>query len=169
MPIRLSATAPPYLNGCGGPWWDVSRRALEDILSTYYKYILSAVTHKLTVSWTHADMDFFFVLVFGIYSQICPHISVTLCIWKHTASLRLAFLLYKLLVAMATNCRTLTHCMKVNYVIGHDWRRIPWYQYSVSIMRIIIIQEALMNRAILETLWTVNYCIYLVLTHMNTV
>jgi hypothetical protein len=50
MPVRLSATAPTSLNGYGGPWWDVSRRVLnlmEDILITYHKCALSAVTHKL--------------------------------------------------------------------------------------------------------------------------
>jgi hypothetical protein len=53
MPVRLSAATPASLNGCGSHWWDVSRRALnlmEDILSTYYKYTLSAVSHKLNVS-----------------------------------------------------------------------------------------------------------------------
>jgi hypothetical protein len=53
MPVRLSATAPPSVNGCDGPWWNVPRRALnlmEDILSTYYKSTLSDVTHKLNVS-----------------------------------------------------------------------------------------------------------------------
>jgi hypothetical protein len=29
MPIRLSATASASLNACGGPWWDVSRRAFS--------------------------------------------------------------------------------------------------------------------------------------------
>jgi hypothetical protein len=53
MPVRLSATTLASFNGCGGPWWDVSRGALnpmEDISTTYYKYTLSAVTHKLNVS-----------------------------------------------------------------------------------------------------------------------
>jgi hypothetical protein len=53
MSVRLSATAMTSLHGCGDPWWDVSRRAvslMEDILSTYYKYTLSAITHKLNVS-----------------------------------------------------------------------------------------------------------------------
>jgi hypothetical protein len=51
MPVRLSATAPPSLNGCGTPWLNVSRRAVEDILSTYYKCTLSAITQ--------VDVDFF--------------------------------------------------------------------------------------------------------------
>jgi hypothetical protein len=29
MPVRLSATALASSYGCGGPWWDVSRRALK--------------------------------------------------------------------------------------------------------------------------------------------
>jgi hypothetical protein len=29
MPVRLSATIPTSLKGRGGPWWDVSRRALN--------------------------------------------------------------------------------------------------------------------------------------------
>jgi hypothetical protein len=47
MPVRLSATAPPSLNGCDTPWRDVSRRELnlmEDILSTCYKGTLSTIT-----------------------------------------------------------------------------------------------------------------------------
>jgi hypothetical protein len=47
MSVRLSATPAASLNGCGGPLWDMSRRALnlmEDILSTYYKCTLSAIT-----------------------------------------------------------------------------------------------------------------------------
>jgi hypothetical protein len=46
-PVRLSATTPASLDGCGGPWWDISTRALnlmEDVLSAYYKCTLSAVT-----------------------------------------------------------------------------------------------------------------------------
>jgi hypothetical protein len=53
MPVRLSATTQVSLNGCGGPWWDVSRRALnlmEDNLSTSYKCTPSAITHKLNIS-----------------------------------------------------------------------------------------------------------------------
>jgi hypothetical protein len=43
----------PFFNGYSGPWWDVSRHVLnlmEDILSTYYKCNLSAITHKLNIS-----------------------------------------------------------------------------------------------------------------------
>jgi hypothetical protein len=40
------------LNGCVGPWWDMSRRALnfmEDILNTYCRHTFSAITHKWNV------------------------------------------------------------------------------------------------------------------------
>jgi hypothetical protein len=69
IPIRLSATAAERLNGCDGPW-DASRRALnlmENILSTCYKYTLSAIAHKLKVSG-HV-MDIFLVLVRGICAK----------------------------------------------------------------------------------------------------
>jgi hypothetical protein len=39
IPVRLQATTPASLNGCGGPWWKVLMRALnlmEDILSTFF-------------------------------------------------------------------------------------------------------------------------------------
>jgi hypothetical protein len=55
MPVRPSATTPASLNGCGGPRWDVSRGAInlmEDILNTYYKCTLSAITFRLNVSDT---------------------------------------------------------------------------------------------------------------------
>jgi hypothetical protein len=61
---RLSATAPPSLNGCGTPWLNVSRRALEDILSTYM-CTFSVVTHKLNVSWHALRWTFLLVLVCG--------------------------------------------------------------------------------------------------------
>jgi hypothetical protein len=57
---------PASLNGCGGPWWDVSRRALklmEDILSTYCRWTLSAITHKLNVSGHKLIWIFLLVLV----------------------------------------------------------------------------------------------------------
>jgi hypothetical protein len=50
---RLSATTPVSLNGCNDPWRDVSRPAfnnMEDILRIYYKFTLSAITHKLNAS-----------------------------------------------------------------------------------------------------------------------
>jgi hypothetical protein len=53
-PVRLFATNPASLHGCGGPWLDVSRRALnlvENISCTYHKCSLSAVSPKLNDSW----------------------------------------------------------------------------------------------------------------------
>jgi hypothetical protein len=84
MSVRLSATTSASLNGCDGPWWDVSRRALNlmgDILSTYYKCILSAITHKLNVSGHMLICTFFLVLVCGTRAKICPHLSVTPCVY----------------------------------------------------------------------------------------
>jgi hypothetical protein len=54
MPVRLSATAPPSLNGCGGPWWDASRACTHshgEHFELYNKRIPSDITHKLNVSW----------------------------------------------------------------------------------------------------------------------
>jgi hypothetical protein len=72
MPVRLSATAPASLHGCGGPWRNVSRRApnlVEDILSTYYKCTVSAITHILCFQ-TYVSMDLFsLLLVRGAYAQ----------------------------------------------------------------------------------------------------
>jgi hypothetical protein len=62
IPVRLWETSPASLNGCCGPWWDMARRArniMGDISSTYYKCIISAVTHKLNVFWTHVRTDIF--------------------------------------------------------------------------------------------------------------
>jgi hypothetical protein len=70
MPVRLSATAPESLHGCDGPWWDVSRRALnlvEDILSTYCKCTLSAITHKLNVSG-HMLLWIFFLQILRFWT-----------------------------------------------------------------------------------------------------
>jgi hypothetical protein len=64
--IRLSTSAPASLHGCGCPWRDVSMRAFgltEDILSTYYKYNISAITYKLNVSENMMVWKFFCVLV----------------------------------------------------------------------------------------------------------
>jgi hypothetical protein len=82
MPVRLSAIASASLGGCGGPWWDVSRRALnlmEDILNTYYKCTLSTVTHKLNVSGHMLIRTFFLVFVCETRARICPQLSVTPC------------------------------------------------------------------------------------------
>jgi hypothetical protein len=74
MPVKLSATCPGSLNGCGGPRWDVSMRALnpmEDILSTYYvnKCTLLAITHTLNVSGHMVKWTYFLVLVCGTRVQ----------------------------------------------------------------------------------------------------
>jgi hypothetical protein len=64
-PVRLFATISAFLDGCGGPWWDVSRPALnlmEDILNSFYKCTLSAVTQKLNVSWDVFYGYIFFIL-----------------------------------------------------------------------------------------------------------
>jgi hypothetical protein len=50
------------LNGCGGPWRDVSRRELnlvENILGIYYKCTLLAVTPKLKIFRTNVLLDIF--------------------------------------------------------------------------------------------------------------
>jgi hypothetical protein len=60
------------LNAYSGPRWDVSRRALnimEDILSTSYKWTLSAITHKLNVSGHMLIWTFF--SCFGMWNS-CP-------------------------------------------------------------------------------------------------
>jgi hypothetical protein len=70
--VSLSAVTPATLNGCGGLWWDVSKRVLnlmEDTLRTYYKCALSAVHHKLNVSRHKLIWTFFLVLVCGIRAQ----------------------------------------------------------------------------------------------------
>jgi hypothetical protein len=57
-------------------WWDLSKRALsllEDILSTYYKCTLSAITHKLNVSWRIDTNIFSF---FGVWNS-CPKFVCT--------------------------------------------------------------------------------------------
>jgi hypothetical protein len=69
MPASLSATTS---NGRGGPWWDVSRRALnlmEDIWSTYYKCSLSTKNQEIIFFRTHVDMDIF--SSFGTWNS-CP-------------------------------------------------------------------------------------------------
>jgi hypothetical protein len=73
MPVRPSATTTASWNGCGGPWLrvDMSRPTLnlmEESLSSYYKCIISAITHKLIVSG-HILIWTFFVLVCGTRTQ----------------------------------------------------------------------------------------------------
>jgi hypothetical protein len=73
MPVRPSATTSASLNGCGGPWWDVSGRALhlvEDILSTYCKCTFWGMTHKVKCFWTYVDMEMF--SCFGMWNS-CPN------------------------------------------------------------------------------------------------
>jgi hypothetical protein len=90
-PVRLSSTTPAALNGCDGPWWDVSRLAvnlMEDILGSYYNCTLSAITHKLNVSWHGDDMDIF--SCFGMWTRahsLSAPFTFTLynveqCCWK---------------------------------------------------------------------------------------
>lgn len=53
MPLELLATAPAFLDGCGDPWWEVSRRMvtiMEDVLSAYCQCTLSAITHEWNTS-----------------------------------------------------------------------------------------------------------------------
>jgi hypothetical protein len=71
MPVRLFPACRTFLNGCGGPRWDMSRRAsnlMEDISSTYYKCTLSGTTHKLNVSGHLLIQTFILVL----YVELAP-------------------------------------------------------------------------------------------------
>jgi hypothetical protein len=82
MPVRLPATAPTSLHGCGCPWWDVSRRALtlmEDILNSHFKRTFSAITHKWNVSG-HMLTWAFFLFIWNSAPKICPNLSATSCI-----------------------------------------------------------------------------------------
>jgi hypothetical protein len=86
MPVRLSAIAPAFLYGCGGPWWDVSRLALnlmEDILNTYYTCTLSGTTHKLNVSGHMLIWIFSFSWYVELVLKICLHLSVTPYIYSY--------------------------------------------------------------------------------------
>jgi hypothetical protein len=71
MPVRLSATPQAPSNGCGGPWWEVSRRALnpmEDTLCTFYfSYKLQIKCFLIPV-----NMDIFSSLVCG---KFAPNLS----------------------------------------------------------------------------------------------
>jgi hypothetical protein len=51
---------------------------MEDILSTYYKFTLSAISDKLNVSGHMLIWVFFLVLVCGTRAQICPHLQLHL-------------------------------------------------------------------------------------------
>jgi hypothetical protein len=68
IPVTLSATALASLNGCCGPWFDVSRcklNLMEDILITYYKCTLSAITQKLNISGQMLIWTVFLVFLCG--------------------------------------------------------------------------------------------------------
>jgi hypothetical protein len=72
MSVRLSETIPASLNGWGGPWWDVSRRALnlmQDILGTDFKRTLSAINYKLNISGHMLIWPFIHILVCGTRAQ----------------------------------------------------------------------------------------------------
>jgi hypothetical protein len=94
MPVTLFATAPASLYGCGGPWWDVSRRVLnlkEDILSTCYDCILSAVIRKLRVNASGHMLiwKLFLVLVCGTHAQnLSASFSYTLHIYSKSSIIR---------------------------------------------------------------------------------
>jgi hypothetical protein len=62
------------LKWCCGPRWNVSN-LVEDILSTYYKGTLSAITRKLNVSG-----QFFLFCFVELVPKIGPHLSLTTCI-----------------------------------------------------------------------------------------
>jgi hypothetical protein len=74
-------------NGCGGPWWNVSRSALnlmENILRPYYKCTVSAITHKLSVCGYMLIWTFFLALVFGTHAPSLSALSIyTLYSFKH--------------------------------------------------------------------------------------
>jgi hypothetical protein len=73
MPVRLSASTPVSLNGCGGPRRDESRCVLnlmKYILIIYYECILSDITHKLNVSGHILTLIIFLVFVCGTRAQI---------------------------------------------------------------------------------------------------
>jgi hypothetical protein len=62
MPVRLSATTAASLNGCCGPWWDVSRFALnlmEEILRTYHKCKSFSYNSQIKCFRIHVDIDIF--------------------------------------------------------------------------------------------------------------
>jgi hypothetical protein len=89
-PVRLSAATTASLNECSSPWWDMlmwTLNLMEDILSIYYKYTLSAVTHKWNFSRHMLMWTFFLLLVRGTCAQSLFALSVyTLysdTMWSH--------------------------------------------------------------------------------------
>jgi hypothetical protein len=94
VPVRLSATILSSLNGCGVPGCDVSRRAMntmEAILSTYYKLILSAITHILYVSESMLIWAFFLVWYVELVSKFCPQLLVMPCKWTDVSHIRSSY------------------------------------------------------------------------------
>jgi hypothetical protein len=86
MPVRLSATAPPSLNGCGSAWWNVSRRALNltEVMSrAYYKYTLSAITRKRNFSGHKSIRTYFLFCYVELVPKIYPLIPVTARIYMY--------------------------------------------------------------------------------------
>jgi hypothetical protein len=80
LPVRLSATIPASMNGCGGPWWNVWRCALnlmEGILGSYYNCTFSHNSQTKRFL-TYVDMGCFSCFVLFWYSELvlefCPHI-----------------------------------------------------------------------------------------------
>jgi hypothetical protein len=85
MPVRLPATTPAPLNGCCGPWWDVSRRALNIMEDLLYMYSFS-YNSQIKCFRTHVDMD------------ICS----CFCMWNSCQSLSAPFS-YTLYVLLPSN------------------------------------------------------------------
>jgi hypothetical protein len=79
MPVTLFATIPASLNGCGGPWWDVSACALnliQKILNTYYKSTLSAITIKSNVSGHMLMWNFSLFWYMLLMSKFWRHLCI---------------------------------------------------------------------------------------------
>jgi hypothetical protein len=58
--VRVSANIPASLNGCGGPWWDVSRRALN---------LVEAI---LSTNWMFWDICWYTYIVLFSYVELVP-------------------------------------------------------------------------------------------------
>jgi hypothetical protein len=88
----------------------------EDILSTYCKCTLSAITHKLNVSG-HILMSFFLVFACGTCAQILfpslSYICIKSFVWA--LSFRRAFSGYHSNKLSKVN----THGVNVSYILGH--------------------------------------------------
>jgi hypothetical protein len=80
--IDHAATILTSLNGSGCPWLDVSGRALklmDDILRSYYKCTLSAITEKLNVSGHMLCGHVFLFWCVEFMRKFGLHLSVTFC------------------------------------------------------------------------------------------